>query len=873
MDAPHRTIGSENHCLPQFRSGASSDLRFVSVTHEFEGDGRIRLKLGQQMGMVSLWKGLTPKAGFYELSMRVSNEADIVGLAGSFARPELFRLPASAVERERSILLRLEPTAADVVLAFPRGGDSSLVLNSMQLRRIEDAQIDSWIRQRESEFAGTPQLQSAKAWSASLHGNAATEVGDAGEAIKHSRESEDALVPLLAEATSWVTEGEEMQQMMLASVLSGLAARQSKNIIRRLTYSQSAETESSTSDAVGTRELLLRGMQTLQQEQAPLVRWSLLAAAAAIDGQIEPARDALTISKTLAGKLGPQIRRAAWLGPEALMALAYAISGDESSALKVLNRCLDAVPVDWEAQLDQATAFSSIGRLALQEGVRWQPADRRLFFWLQRLRLREGLFADVAAAMDAARISIPGWDSSLEKALLEIDFVLAAGSSQPVDENRLNTAQAACRKILKGDPDDSEVARKLTALLTLQRQQQHAWLPLQEIEATCQSTAQMQLQADGSLLVSGDLPRTDAYVLTGSVTDAVSAIRLEAMTHGSLVDNGPGRDAFGDFCLTGLRVFAGHDGRDMEEISIVDAAADVGEIESLFDEDPMSGWSSWPRVGENHVAFMQLAKTIPAHSRMRIELKFAARKSHSLLGCFRISGSNHSQAVPAAQTDCLIQQFDNTWTRLAAVWALRENEESMAGFDELAELLARHPVAAIGVGEVLALQEKWDEAISTYTSALGSGSTETDVAAELYRKRAEAHASLQEPEAAEADLLSWAERFRTEWKDPRQRIQDLLARGKYRQAIQCFHLVDQAMGSEHFLRFQQGCLLGWLGREEELRRLCTGVVEDGKTDWDDPYVVERTTKICLLIGGEICESETLATAAHVRKPAGMGCLL
>src|SRR5439155_11838625 len=62
---------------------------------------------------------------------------------------------------------------------------------------------------------------------------------------------------------------------------------------------------------------------------------------------------------------------------------------------------------------------------------------------------------------------------------------------------------------------------------------------------------------DGSVLISGTNPPIETLVFTYTTElKEIKAIRIEALTHRSLVKNGPGRAANGNFALTDLKVVA-----------------------------------------------------------------------------------------------------------------------------------------------------------------------------------------------------------------------------------------------------------------------------------------------------------------------------
>ncbi|MBI1369228.1 MAG: DUF1549 domain-containing protein [Planctomycetes bacterium] len=83
------------------------------------------------------------------------------------------------------------------------------------------------------------------------------------------------------------------------------------------------------------------------------------------------------------------------------------------------------------------------------------------------------------------------------------------------------------------------------------------WTTLTPTAATSANGTKLAVQADGSLVASGDTPDTDAYTVSVH-TDLrhITAVRIEAMSDDSLPSRGPGRSGNGNFVLSELRVQA-----------------------------------------------------------------------------------------------------------------------------------------------------------------------------------------------------------------------------------------------------------------------------------------------------------------------------
>jgi len=87
------------------------------------------------------------------------------------------------------------------------------------------------------------------------------------------------------------------------------------------------------------------------------------------------------------------------------------------------------------------------------------------------------------------------------------------------------------------------------------RAAERAWTPLAPEAASATDGVTLTAQPDHSLLASGKNPALTTYTVT-AVTPlrSISGIRLEALIDPSLPKTGPGRDPYGHFRVTGLRV-------------------------------------------------------------------------------------------------------------------------------------------------------------------------------------------------------------------------------------------------------------------------------------------------------------------------------
>ena len=83
-----------------------------------------------------------------------------------------------------------------------------------------------------------------------------------------------------------------------------------------------------------------------------------------------------------------------------------------------------------------------------------------------------------------------------------------------------------------------------------------SWKPLDVKSARSLVGSKLERRPDGSWLAGGENPATDSYVIEARMPDEerITGIRIEALPDSSLPRGGPGRDVYGNFTLTNVRV-------------------------------------------------------------------------------------------------------------------------------------------------------------------------------------------------------------------------------------------------------------------------------------------------------------------------------
>src|SRR5262249_3746352 len=146
-----------------------------------------------------------------------------------------------------------------------------------------------------------------------------------------------------------------------------------------------------------------------------------------------------------------------------------------------------------------------------------------------------------------------------------VDDLLPALSKQQLDDPQLllalarQDAERGKQRLAEKQPAQAQVdlerSRKTFARLRAEYPAPQ-WTVLTPTKMTSRGGATLTLQADGSLLASGNDARGDVYVIS-SVADLerVAAVRLEALPDASLPNKGPGRHSTGNFHLAAFRLF------------------------------------------------------------------------------------------------------------------------------------------------------------------------------------------------------------------------------------------------------------------------------------------------------------------------------
>jgi hypothetical protein len=143
-------------------------------------------------------------------------------------------------------------------------------------------------------------------------------------------------------------------------------------------------------------------------------------------------------------------------------------------------------------------------------------------------------------------------------------------------------------------------------------------------------------QPDHSVLASGARPDKDTYTISAPApSSAVTAFRLEVLTHDSLPHGGPGRADNGNLHLSEIQLLAFEPGAAQpRDVPLANPTADFNQqdwtIEHALDKNEKSAWGIHPREGSPHQAVFELKEplTLPPGATLVFVLKQLHGEGH-----------------------------------------------------------------------------------------------------------------------------------------------------------------------------------------------------------------------------------------------------
>ena len=305
-----------------------------------------------------------------------------------------------------------------------------------------------------------------------------------------------------------------------------------------------------------------------------------------------------------------------------------------------------------------------------------------------RARAYEALRNWEAAAADWSRATAGNPDRA--KLLAEFARRLAAGGQVPLAKAQFEKSQALYERRLEAEPENDQVAAELAQLLYDKEanERRTRWTVLKPSETKSKGGATLSKLPDESILASGKNPLGDAYTIVAPTpVTPVRAIRLEALTHESLPNQGPGRSekTSGGFAMVNFKITAHIPGTQPRPIEVSRVAADHYSFGLTANYWNIEGGQARP-----HTAVYLARQPVDCKdgTRLEVKLEFSASAEWPLqnLGRFRLSVSSDRAAFDGEQTRFAAMKLTDPWAKLAVAYAVNgRNDEATRYFTRALE--------------------------------------------------------------------------------------------------------------------------------------------------------------------------------------------
>ena len=208
--------------------------------------------------------------------------------------------------------------------------------------------------------------------------------------------------------------------------------------------------------------------------------------------------------------------------------------------------------------------------------------------------------------------------------------------------------------------DESELGRRFEdwlatdAVKELKTSTTPEWLTLHVTDAKSTGGATLTVQPDESILATGTNPDFDAYTLTvDTQLRDIRSLRLEALSHDSMVRGGPGRAPNGNMGLGTITVTAAPLSGDAKPVTVklTNPRATFEQnkanlsIAASIDSVKNTGWAVDPQFGKDHAAAFDFAKPVDFETgtRFTVVLSFNVNNKHNI-GRARLSISSAAES-------------------------------------------------------------------------------------------------------------------------------------------------------------------------------------------------------------------------------------
>ncbi|HYG76608.1 MAG TPA: LamG-like jellyroll fold domain-containing protein [Planctomycetota bacterium] len=246
---------------------------------------------------------------------------------------------------------------------------------------------------------------------------------------------------------------------------------------------------------------------------------------------------------------------------------------------------------------------------------------------------------DLLARAKALHEAKPWWEQK------KAEFAAAEKRIQEQLSEALNEAEDIRAQAAKSDkPEFLDKIEAIWKKRTGSLASDTGWSAMDIVSMEATSGTVLTRLDDGSILASGNSPEHDFYTVAMQTRlSGITAFRLDALTHESLPQGGPGRA--GNFVLAEFKVQAASGNEAIKPVSLVRARADFCQdafaAEQMLDGNLNTGWAVQPHIGKPHTAIFDLAAPLigPGGLRLTFTLDSRVPWGKHTLGRFRISAT------------------------------------------------------------------------------------------------------------------------------------------------------------------------------------------------------------------------------------------
>lgn len=332
--------------------------------------------------------------------------------------------------------------------------------------------------------------------------------------------------------------------------------------------------------------------------------------------------------------------------------------------------------------------------------------------------------------------------------LLELARFYREQGRDALADTTASTARAFFEREMEKQPDNAALAENLADLLLFESAK---WNLLQPVKMTSPGGETFTVENDGSIFVSGASPDTSVYTIQVQTDLAnLAAIRLETIPDPRLPMGGAGRNENGNFHVGSFRAAfhttATPDQSTPLEFSsaIADHSPGAGhDAPSMIDDNPETRWDTHPMHLQRHTAAFRLKSTANLQGGF-VTVTFDAGRSDwtkHQLGRFRLQATDDPTLFDREKKRLVAMKLNDPWAKLAVLYTMYEDQPA------LDRLLKAHPSAALGVGQLYAVEQDWEQAILIYNRAITPDTKDPAI----FAARAEANQKLEQWDLAIAD--------------------------------------------------------------------------------------------------------------------------